>query len=64
MRRVSTGVTFIGQTDPTPRVHTDSHSFPLRDAPPNAPERTEKIERIIERVIEEHSETLEKLADE
>jgi hypothetical protein len=41
-----------------------SYSYPLEDAPKNTPEDTERIERIIDRVIEEHRETIEKLADE
>lgn len=34
------------------------------EAPENSPDRTERIERIVDRVVEEHRETLEKLADE
>jgi hypothetical protein len=66
MRRRNTRVMMVGQR-PTPSPangHRDESAFPLRDAPPNTPERTAAIERIVERVVEEHSETLEKLADE
>lgn len=30
----------------------------------NPPERTERIEKVVEKVVREHRETLEKLADE
>ena len=39
-------------------------SFRLSEAPESPPEETERIERLVERVLEEHRETIEKLADE
>lgn len=39
-------------------------SFRLSEAPESPPEQTERVERLIERVLEEHRETIEKLADE
>jgi hypothetical protein len=41
-----------------------TQSFPLREAPKNPREETERVERLVERVLEEHSETIKKLADE
>jgi len=46
----------------TPRE--SASPFPLRDAPANGSERTERIERLGERIVEERRETIEKLADE
>jgi hypothetical protein len=42
----------------------DGYSYPLRDAPANTPEETKRVERLIDRVLEEHRETIKKLADE
>jgi hypothetical protein len=66
MRRRHTRIMTVGQrpTRPPANGRGDESAFPLRDAPPNTPERTATIERLVERVVEEHSETLEKLADE
>jgi hypothetical protein len=38
------------------------HSYPLEKVPPS--KDTDLIERAVERIIEEHSETLEKLGNE
>ena len=46
------------------KVATGDYSFPLREAPANEPERTEQIEQLVEKVYQQHGETLEKLADE
>jgi hypothetical protein len=66
IRRRHSQVMRVGLRPTPPRANGQGNdpSFPLRDAPPNPPERTAEIERIVERVAEEHSETLEKLADE
>jgi hypothetical protein len=36
----------------------------ISDVPSNPPERTERVERLVDRVVEDHREALEKLADE
>ena len=36
----------------------------ISDVPSNSPERTARVERLVDRVVEDHREALEKLADE
>lgn len=46
--------------------HNGDSPYPtaLRDVPANPRERTEEIERLVDKVVEDHREALERLADE
>jgi len=45
-------------------ISADDGWVRISDTPANPPEETERVEVIVKRVLEEHAETLEKLAAE
>jgi hypothetical protein len=60
MRRGPTRYISINENGGTPRDDRAAR----RDVPENPPEETERIERLIDRLFEEHRETIEKLGNE
>lgn len=62
-RGKNSGITSLGEGRGSVRATNGSGPTP-REIPQNPPERTERIERVVEKVVEQHRETLEKLADE
>jgi hypothetical protein len=62
MRRGRQRYISINENGGKPRRPVDP--FPRRNEPVNTPEQTERVERLVDRVLKEHGETIDKLADE
>lgn len=55
---------YISTNENGGKPRRDADPFPRRNEPVNTPEQTERVERLVDRVLKEHGETIDKLADE